>query len=273
MQSTLMTWCDLVREHSHTATKFTRLGGEPMSGTAIGTITDDDLRERYAYPVSMTRPWLRLNFVSSIDGAATVDGVSGGLGTPADKRVFGVLRELADVVLVGAGTARAEDYGGARVDEAQRERRLARGLAAVPPIAVLTRSARLDPESRLFNDTAVAPIVLTTSAAPVAPLRRAGAQIVAVEGELTSAAILAALADLGLLRVLCEGGPSLSGQFIGDDVVDELCLTTSPVLVAGGDTRIARSASAVKVAMTRGHVLLDDDGTVLTRWVRARPPT
>lgn len=242
-----------------------------MSGTAIGTITNEDLRELYAYPTDLTRPWLRLSFVSSIDGAATVDGVSGGLGTPADKRVFGVLRELADVVLVGAGTARAEDYGGAKVDEAQRERRLARGLAAVPPIAVLTNSARLDPGSRLFTETAVAPIVLTTAAAPVAALHRAGARIVAVDGELTGAAVLGALAGLGLLRVLCEGGPSLFGQLLGEDVVDELCLTTAPVLIAGGDTRIARSPAAARVEMTRGHVLLDDDGTVLTRWVRAAP--
>ncbi len=135
--------------------------------TVPGRILDDsDLRELYAYPPELTTPWLRVNFVSSLDGAVAVDGRSGGLGTPADKQVFGLLRELADVILVGAGTARTENYGGARTSEALRERRAAAGLSPVPPIAVVTASGNLDPGMRLFTDTVVPPIVFTSARCP-----------------------------------------------------------------------------------------------------------
>ncbi|NUS42915.1 MAG: hypothetical protein HOQ24_04405, partial [Mycobacteriaceae bacterium] len=111
-----------------------------MTVQAIGNATQltDQLRQAYAYPEPLERPWLRLNFVTSIDGAVTMDGTSGGLGTDLDHRVFALLRELADVVLVGAGTVRAENYGGARPDAAQRARRTARGQAPVPVVAVVT---------------------------------------------------------------------------------------------------------------------------------------
>ena len=82
-----------------------------------------------------------------------VDGRSGGLGSDADRQVFGILRELAEVVLVGAGTVRSEGYGGAR--------KPTRGRALPPPIAVVTGSGNLDPGARLFTDTRVPPIVLT----------------------------------------------------------------------------------------------------------------
>lgn len=250
------------------ATYFTR--AEADVPTELG---DGDLRSLYGYPTPLDRPWVRVNFVSSIDGAVSVDGASAGLGTPADKRVFGVLRELADVIVVGAGTARTEDYGGARTDAASAARRRVAGLSAVPPIAVVTASGRLDPASRLFTDTAVRPLVLTSAAADadnLARLRGAGADVEIVsEGAVGGAAIVAALARRGLRRVLCEGGPGLLGTLTTDGVVDELCLTTSPLLVAGGAGRIAVSAAAQPTPMTRAHVLGDTDGTLLTRWVRA----
>ncbi|CAM2736436.1 pyrimidine reductase family protein [Skermania piniformis] len=235
-------------------------------------LTIDDLRDLYAYPSEPTAPWLRANFISSLDGAATLDDSSTGLGTPADRTVFGVLRELCDVVLVGAGTVRAEDYGGARTNEHRREWRLAHGLDAVPPIAVITGNADLDPTSRLFTDTAVAPIVLTTAAAATdrkARLADTGARILELgESSVSSSAIRDTLGELGLHRVLFEGGPSLFGQLIADAAVDELCLTLSPLVVGGDGRRITVSATAAPTAMSRAHVLTDDDGTLLTRWVR-----
>ncbi|EME17562.1 hypothetical protein G419_19414 [Rhodococcus triatomae BKS 15-14] len=216
-----------------------------------------------------------MNFVSSIDGAVTSDGTSGGLGTPADRRLFTILRELADVVVVGAATVRTENYGGAKPDAAARDRRIRRGQAPVPPIAVVTASARLDPESRLFTDTDIAPVVITGRAAPadrVHALVAAGAEVVAVDDDaVPTTALMSTLAERGLSRVLCEGGPSLFGQLLRDDAVDELCLTTSPVLVAGGAGRIAHSPSSSPRPMRRAHVLADEDGTILTRWVRERP--
>ncbi|MBF6329761.1 pyrimidine reductase family protein [Nocardia transvalensis] len=242
------------------------------------TLGADDLVRLYTYPARLESPWFRVNFISSIDGAMTLDGRSGALGGPADKTVFRILRDLADVVLVGAGTVRTENYAGARADSHRRIRLYHHGLGGSqdgtpPPIAVVTASAALDPESRLFTDTAIPPIVLTTAAAPAERKRLladTGADVVeAGDTTVTAAAIAAALAERGLLRVLCEGGPSLFGELIVAGAVDELCLTVSPLLVGGTAGRIAVSPNALPTPMAMVHALLDDDGTVLTRWERA----
>lgn len=252
-----------------------RIDIEGYLTSAHSPLHDDEIRELYAYPADPAVPWVRVNFVSSIDGAVATDGTSGGLGTTADRRVFAALRELADVIVVGAATVRAENYGGAKPDAAARDRRLARGQSPVPPIAVVTASAHLDPGHRLLTDTEVAPLVVTGRGAPAdrtAALADAGATVLAVgDADVPTTALLDALADRGLHRVLCEGGPTLFGQLLADDAVDELCLTTSPVLVAGGSGRIAHSPTATPRPMRRAHVIADDDGTVLTRWVRDRP--
>src|SRR4051794_5186948 len=114
----------------------------------------DDIDLRAAYTVPPGRH-VRVNFAASADGAVTVDGRSRGLSSDADREVFHLLRAMADVVLVGAGTVRAENYGGAR-----------EGDRGIPPVAVVTRSLDLDPAARLFTDTEVAPIIFTCAAAP-----------------------------------------------------------------------------------------------------------
>ncbi|MGD9989650.1 pyrimidine reductase family protein [Pseudonocardia sp.] len=210
----------------------------PDPATDRAELDDAALLAHYAYPGDPATPYVRVNFVASLDGAVSVDGLSGGLGSAADKAVFGVLRRLADVVLVGAGTVRAENYRGAR--------RPTVGRDLPPPIAVVTGSADLDPGARLFTDTAVAPIVLTTAAAPAArrdALRAAGADVVE-SPDLAPATLLAELGRRGLHRVLCEGGPSLFGALAADGFVDELCLTLSPVVVSGAAGRIATGAAA-----------------------------
>ncbi|WP_424806556.1 pyrimidine reductase family protein [Rhodococcus sp. 27YEA15] len=235
----------------------------------------DDLRALYDYPADLDKPWIRVNFVSGIDGAVTIDGVSGGLGTGADRAVYTLLRELCDVVVVGAGTARSENYGGVSLDETARVRRVSAGLSPTPPIMVVSAGGHVDPSSRLFTETVVAPILLVGSDADPGALdrlRSAGADITSTETtNVTSADIERALAARGLRRVLCEGGPSLFGQLISDDVVDELCLTTSPLLVGGSSGRIAHSPTAAPTPMYPAHVLTDSDGTVVVRWVRRRP--
>lgn len=240
-----------------------------------GTDLDDRLlRRAYAYPSPLTRPWIRVNFVSSIDGAVSADGVSAGLGTPADKRVFEVLRAAADAVVVGAGTVRSENYGGVSLPASVRARRTASAQAPVPPIVVVTASASLDPDSRLFTDTEVAPMIITSVSAPADARRRleeAGGLVVALETEsVTTAGVKAALDAAGYRRILLEGGPGLFGTFLDDDAVDEVCLTTSPMVVGGSAGRISHSRAASMHTMTRAHVVADDDGTLLTRWVRRR---
>ena len=177
-----------------------------------------------AYPENLSQPWMRVNFVSSIDGCVAVDGVSGGLGTPADKSVFGILRELCDVVVVGAGTARAENYGGVQVSDEARARRTADGLAPVPPILVVSAHASIDPESRLLRDTEVPPILVVgrdADSAAISALRSAGAQVEVTDSpNVTSGDIDRALSARKLRHVLCEGGPSLFGQLIEDNAVD-----------------------------------------------------
>jgi 5-amino-6-(5-phosphoribosylamino)uracil reductase len=240
-------------------------------------LSDNDLAELYAYPTQLDAPWVRANFVSSIDGAASSGGLTEGLGTPADKTVFMLLRDLADVILVGAGTVRAENYGGARTDPRRRRSLYDRGIGghrdgAPPPIAVLTASAAMEPGSRLYTDTVVPPLVITTAAAPQQrkqQLTDAGARVVeAGEVAVTPTGLLRALDELGLRRVLCEGGPHLFGELMEADAIDELCLTTAPVLVGGTARRISLSARELRTPMTRKHILLDDDGTILTRWSR-----
>lgn len=226
-----------------------------------GPLLDDAaLAAHYAYPEPLAAPFVRVNFVTSADGATEVAGRSGGLGSPADRKVFGLLRELADVILVGAGTVRAEDYRGAR-----------RG-SPPPPIAVVTGSADLDPASRLLTDTAVAPIVLTTAAAPsgrLAALAAAGADVAILE-RLDAAAILAELARRGHRKVLCEGGPRLFGELIACDAVDELCLTVAPLLVGGPGGRIACSAEAALRPMTLVGAISADDALLLR--YQSHPP-
>jgi riboflavin-specific deaminase-like protein len=234
-------------------------------GPADGELHDEQLAAWYAYPDDLTAPYVRVNFVASADGAVSVEGRSAGLGSPADRRVFLVLRELAEVVLVGAGTVRAEDYGGAR--------RPTRGRTTPPPIAVVTGSADLDPRSRLFTDTAVAPIVLTLESAQQERrdrLTAAGGDVVALE-RLTPDLVLAELASRRLHRVLCEGGPVLFGELVSADAVDELCLTVAPLLAGGAASRIARGPEGTHARTLELVGALHEEGNVLLRYRRATP--
>jgi 5-amino-6-(5-phosphoribosylamino)uracil reductase len=226
-------------------------------------VDDAALAAHYAYPDDLAAPYVRVNFVASADGAVTVDGRSGGLGSDADRAVFGMLRELAEVVLVGAGTVRAEDYRGAR--------RPTRGRADPPPIAVVTGSADLDPGARLFTDTRVPPIVLTVSASDADRrdrLAAAGADVVVLD-RLDPDALLAELGRRGLHRVLCEGGPSLLGSLQAADAVDELCLTVAPLLAGGDAGRIAVGPAGAPARPMSLVGALSDHDTLLLRYRRS----
>jgi riboflavin biosynthesis pyrimidine reductase len=225
------------------------------------------LAAAYAYP---RERWLRANFVSSADGAAYVDGLSGGLSSPADKQLFGILRVLADVVLVGAGTARAEEYKPAR-----RRRWLAPlrgGRPAALPIAIVTRSLGLNLASPLFTDAPEdARTIVITCAASDTDLRAETAKvadvIVAGDEAVDLAAARAALEGRGLRRVLCEGGPRLFGDLAAAGLVDELCLSLSPTLAGPGAARIidgAHLGAARPLALTQ--VLAADDGFLFCRY-------
>ncbi|HEY9303812.1 MAG TPA: dihydrofolate reductase family protein, partial [Mycobacterium sp.] len=131
-----------------------------MQLRVLGSVRDldgDELPELYGYPAELDRIWLRANFIASLDGGATVGGTTGRLGGPGDRALFRLLRELADVILVGAGTVRVEEYSGARPSIERRHRRHARGQSEVPQLAIVTKSGRLDRDMPVFTRTEVPP--------------------------------------------------------------------------------------------------------------------
>lgn len=208
----------------------------------------------YAYPDTVGgRPWVRVNFVSSVDGSAQgADGVSGSLGTDADKAAFDLLRDACDVVLVSAGTARAEDYG--PIDD---------GV-----LALVSRSLDVPDRLRVPGVLVVAPADVDQERLDA--LEAAGVAVLTTgDAEVDWPAALEELGRRGLRRVLCEGGPSLLGTLTTLDLVDELCLTVAPVLVAGEGQRISVSDETSDVPLRLAHAI-DVDGTLLTRWVRDR---
>ncbi|WP_336646612.1 dihydrofolate reductase family protein [Microbacterium sp. USHLN186] len=208
-------------------------------------LDDDALLEATCFPAEGS--WMRANFVSSIDGAATRDGVSEGLGDAADQRLFALLRRAADVVLVGAGTLREEEYGGLRVDEASVVWRTDAGMPAHPTLAMISRSLDLDPASRLFSDAPVRPIVYTTASASHAARTRVEdvADVVVVgETDADPRRIRDDLGARGLRRMHAEGGPHVFGALLAAGVVDALHLTLAPSLEAGEAGRIVHGEVA-----------------------------
>lgn len=223
-------------------------------------------------PAAPDRPWLLVNMVTSLDGAISVDGRSAGLAGPADKAVFVALRGIADVVLAGAGTVRAERYGPPSPSEETRAARAARGQAEVPRIAIVTRSLDLDASTPLFQEAAVPPLVITCDASDPAErdaLADHAEVLVAGDRQVDLAEAFAHMRRDGVEVITCEGGPHLNGFLIGADLVDEWDLTLSPMLV--GDTSGGASQGLGDLprpaALTR---LLEDDGVLLGRWVRDR---
>ncbi|WP_223839328.1 pyrimidine reductase family protein [Saccharopolyspora pogona] len=236
---------------------------------------DDQLEEFYSYPEQPERPWVRVNFVSSLDGAVTVQGSSRGLSAPIDQRVLGLIRDLSDVVLVGVGTAMVEGYRGVKRTEVRAERRQRLGLTEVPPIALVTARASLPPDSPLLTDTVVPPIVLTCDAAPQArrcALADAGADVVVAGDERVDLRVaLDALDARGLRRIGCEGGPTLFGSLIDDDLVDELCLTLSPLLAGGDAGRISAGGGVPAPRQMQLRYALHAESLLLLRYARMRP--
>ena len=235
-----------------------------------GEVDTATLRRLYAYPVVDSRAWVRANMVSSLDGGAVRDGKSGGLSGEADKAVFQVLRGLADVVLVGAGTARSEGYKPPRPKPAYADLRAALDQAPAPVLALVSGRLDLDPSSELFGGPPGRRTIVVTHAGTDASARDRLAEVadvvVAGRESVDLADALTQLSSRGLLRVLCEGGPSLLADLAAAGQLEELCLSLAPVLVAGDGPRILTGPD-LGVDLTLAH-LLESDGTLLSRWVR-----
>jgi riboflavin biosynthesis pyrimidine reductase len=238
----------------------------------------DDLLDLYLVDREPIRPdgsWVLANMVGGLDGTAAVGGRVGALSDDTDARLFRAMRAVADVVVVGAETARREGYGPVRLTDDLVALRVAAGLGGTPPLAIVSRSLRLDWDLPLFAETAeVRPIVVTCGAAdPVLVERAETVADVVVAGEAAVEPVLA----LALLRerydariVLCEGGPTLLGQVAAAGLLDELCLTISPVL--GGDPLpvSVTPPGAGLTRMTLAHVA-EAHGSLYLRYTRTDP--
>jgi riboflavin biosynthesis pyrimidine reductase len=236
---------------------------------ASGGLSDTDLAALYAYP---SGPWLRANMVASADGAAHLGGVTRGLSSPADRHLFALLRTLADVVLVGAATVRAEKYAPVRRHELWPD--LRPGRTPTPPIAVVTARLDLDPDSPLIASAppSARTIVITTAQAPADRRAALGGRaeiIVAGQETVDLKAAVTALAERGHRRILAEGGPRLLAQIATAGLLDELCLTIGPLLAGAGANRILAGAMSAVPAqpLNLAHVL-EDNGFLFCRYVR-----
>src|SRR5690348_4164154 len=181
------------------------------------SVEERRLAEFYAYPDGLQSCWVRGNMIASLDGGATDAGKAGGLAGAGDRAVFALMRQTADVILVGAATVRIENYSGAQLPVAARQERQRRGQAEVPPIAVVTRSGELDPSALLFTRTEVPPLILTCRRWFDDAVRRLGsvAEVIDASGPqpdtVDPATVLSIFAERRLHRVLTEGGPMFLG--------------------------------------------------------------
>ena len=209
----------------------------------------DRLLELYRPP--STR-WLRLNLITSVSGsAAGSDGTSETLTNPADRKLLGVIRELADVVLIGAQSVRAEGFT----------------LPRKARLAIVTRSGDLSGHrisgpiepGRLF--------VLCPESAAEQAASLAGAEVIVVDshdGSLSARAILDALYAHGLESIVCEGGPNLAAQFAAAGLLDEVCLSTSPTL--GGPSLPLLGSELEPIALELSSLMIDEASGLYARW-------
>ncbi len=220
--------------------------------------------------------WVMANMVAGLDGSASIGGRVGALSSPTDAALLKLLRSLSDVVVVGAETVRREGYGPVRLPEDRRRARVAAGRPAVPRLAVVSRSLDLDWGSRAFveaEEDAATMVVTGTTAAParLAEARAVAEVLVAGDVGVDLRLALKDLAARGAAVVLCEGGPSVLGQLVADDLLDELCLTLSPMM--GGDplpVAVApEPALLARFALRHSAV---DDSTLFLRYERIGAP-
>jgi riboflavin biosynthesis pyrimidine reductase len=237
-----------------------------------GPVDSGGLALAYAYPpLSAGQSWVRANFISTLDGAAAGDDDrSGSINTGADREVFGLLRALADVILVGAGTARVEGYRRASIREPWLV--LREGRPVHPTVAVFSRSGEVPAGLSQARDDSGEVILVTCRSAGTASLDRArrtlGEDQVIIQGD-TSVDLVAAVDSLavrGLPAMLCEGGPHLLHDLSAAGRLDELCLTIAPTLVAGDHPRITAGAATAVDLLPR--LLIESEGTILGRWAR-----
>ncbi len=237
---------------------------------------EDDVDPATVYadvPRNGDRPAVRLNMIVSVDGGTSWNGVSGALGGPADHAVFGVLRSLADVVLVASATMRGEQYGPAVLPPDVQDARRARGQTPVPPIAVVSRTCRFDWSTPFFTAATERPILFTVAAAPAEDRARAAEVarvVIAGETDVDLDVAVRELGASGAALVLAEGGPTLNGQLARAGLLDELCVTLSPLLASGDAKRIIAGSTLEALRPLALRSICEEDDYLFLRY---RPRT
>jgi riboflavin biosynthesis pyrimidine reductase len=196
-------------------------------------------------------PWLRVNMVSTLDGAANGEsGTSGSINNPADKAVFDALRAQADAIVVGAGTARTEGYRVADV-----------------PLVVVSHQGQVPVNLREAPAGKVLLAVCASSPGLDDAVALLGTEHVIVVGEaqVDLVALKQALVGRGLENLLSEGGPHLLRDLLASGAADELCVTVVPRAIGGVHPRIVMGDSVDHELDLA--VLLEQDGTLLGRWL------
>ncbi|NLA35602.1 MAG: pyrimidine reductase family protein [Actinobacteria bacterium] len=222
-------------------------------------------------------PWVYSNMVTSIDGAATVKGLSGDLGGAADALLFATLRATADVIVAGAETARVERYRLPRVRDGVRgEWRAANSQHPRPRLCLVTRRGGDAGAQRLLEelppsrseDPLLRPIIATTTNAPAVDddrfdvLRISPDSVDVVE-------LIDQLHGLGARRILCEGGPQLLGQFAAAGLIDEWNFTVAAAVASGTAKRPVEGGAELVTPLRLERTIIHDDGTLFLRYLRS----
>jgi riboflavin biosynthesis pyrimidine reductase len=232
-----------------------------MSHPGGATPFPEDLAELDRYYGDAPRG-VRANMVTTVDGAGAFHGRTKAISDSTDQALLRQLRGHADAIMVGAATVQAEKYGPVTLSPETRAQREAAGYAGAPPLVIVTASATLSPDLKVFAPDGPRTIVATlaSSAAQATALHDVADVIVIGDDAIDLARLIAALRERELHRILCEGGPFLLSQLIEDDLVDDMCLTVSPYL-AGAQPTTAQPASAreVPTQLRLRHVLSHDD--------------
>lgn len=224
----------------------------------------------YAYPTDGRRH-LRANMVSSVDGAAALEGKVGALTGPADQQLLLTLRSLCDVLIVGAATVRAEGYGPVKVQPELQAARHEAGQLVAPRLAVLSRAIDVDLGSRAFTAAVERPIILTTELADRERVRAAEevAEVLVVGEEAVDLRLAAdVLAEKGLTRMLTEGGPSVLANLYAQHLVDELCLAIAPLVTCGDYTRVTSGPALTSPQPVELTAVLEKDDFLFLRYTR-----
>jgi riboflavin-specific deaminase-like protein len=212
------------------------------------------------------RPFVAMNFVVTVDGRATIGGVSGPIGSDADTAMLAGLRTRFDAVMIGAGTMRAERYGRPIASQEQRERRERIGLPHDPLMVIVSGRLDLPWDASLFT-AGVGRVLIFTASEAEPPETATSLRVVRHDGEVDLAAALRHLREeRGVRALLSEGGPHLHSQLWAADLVDDLFLTTAPKLTGADAPRILEGKALPEPSELKLAWLLEQEGELFARY-------